>query len=166
MKNVCLLLLPSHLPVSHFRFMKPAPMFLDRNFKRLAKVSNNLPPFGFKTQGKKRSISSLTCRYCHLLYVSWIICWIVPMCVWSGEINVDDMRELDSSSRVQHFISRVKNCLICMFLIIMMIYSFARLLLLYLVQKRCWRHSHTVLFYLWHQWCNLLNWSTNYQNLS
>lgn len=32
--------------------MKPAPMFLDRNFKRLAKVSNYLPPFGFKTQGK------------------------------------------------------------------------------------------------------------------
>lgn len=35
------------------RFMKPAPMFLDRNFKRLAKVNNYLPPFGFKTQGKK-----------------------------------------------------------------------------------------------------------------
>lgn len=35
------------------RFMKPAPMFLDRNFKRLAKVSSYLPPFGFKTQGKK-----------------------------------------------------------------------------------------------------------------
>uniref|UniRef100_A0A8C7GK02 ST3 beta-galactoside alpha-2,3-sialyltransferase 3b n=1 Tax=Oncorhynchus kisutch TaxID=8019 RepID=A0A8C7GK02_ONCKI len=34
------------------KFMKPAPMFLDRNFKRLAKVSNYLPPFGFKTQGK------------------------------------------------------------------------------------------------------------------
>lgn len=35
--------------------MKPAPMFLDRNFKRLAKVSSYLPPFGFKTQGKKGS---------------------------------------------------------------------------------------------------------------
>lgn len=33
--------------------MKPAPMFLDRNFKRLAKVNNYLPPFGFKTQGKQ-----------------------------------------------------------------------------------------------------------------
>ncbi|XP_031710419.1 ST3 beta-galactoside alpha-2,3-sialyltransferase 3b isoform X1 [Anarrhichthys ocellatus] len=32
------------------KFMKLAPMFLDRNFKRLAKVSNYLPPFGFKTQ--------------------------------------------------------------------------------------------------------------------
>eukprot|EP00063_Salmo_salar_P020524 XP_013995359.1 PREDICTED: CMP-N-acetylneuraminate-beta-1,4-galactoside alpha-2,3-sialyltransferase-like isoform X3 [Salmo salar] len=36
-------------PNSH-RFMKPAPMFLDRNFRRLAKVCNYLPPFGFKTQ--------------------------------------------------------------------------------------------------------------------
>lgn len=48
------------LPVSRCRFMKPAPMFLDRNFKRLAKVSNYLPPFGFKTQGKTGS--------CHHLY--------------------------------------------------------------------------------------------------
>lgn len=39
--------------VSPCRFMKPAPMFLDRNFKRLAKVNNYLPPFGFKTQGKE-----------------------------------------------------------------------------------------------------------------
>lgn len=38
------------------RFMKPAPMFLDRNFKRLARVSSYLPPFGFKTQGKKGSL--------------------------------------------------------------------------------------------------------------
>lgn len=36
--------------------MKPAPMFLDRNFKRLAKVNSYLPPFGFKTQGKKGSL--------------------------------------------------------------------------------------------------------------
>lgn len=33
------------------RYTKPAPMFLDRNFRRLAKVSNYMPPFGFKTQG-------------------------------------------------------------------------------------------------------------------
>uniref|UniRef100_A0A8C1RIC1 ST3 beta-galactoside alpha-2,3-sialyltransferase 3b n=1 Tax=Cyprinus carpio TaxID=7962 RepID=A0A8C1RIC1_CYPCA len=32
------------------KFSKPASMFLDRNFKRLAKVTNYLPPFGFKTQ--------------------------------------------------------------------------------------------------------------------
>lgn len=32
------------------KFSKPASMFLDRNFRRLAKVSNYLPPFGFKTQ--------------------------------------------------------------------------------------------------------------------
>uniref|UniRef100_A0A8C8GR38 CMP-N-acetylneuraminate-beta-1,4-galactoside alpha-2,3-sialyltransferase n=1 Tax=Oncorhynchus tshawytscha TaxID=74940 RepID=A0A8C8GR38_ONCTS len=38
-------------------FMKPAPMFLDRNFKRLAKVRNYLPPFGFKTQ--ERIIDSI-----------------------------------------------------------------------------------------------------------
>ncbi|XP_029560188.1 CMP-N-acetylneuraminate-beta-1,4-galactoside alpha-2,3-sialyltransferase isoform X1 [Salmo trutta] len=37
-------------PNSSHRFMKPAPMFLDRNFRRLAKVCNYLPPFGFKTQ--------------------------------------------------------------------------------------------------------------------
>lgn len=37
----------------HCRFMKSAPMFLDRNFKHLTKVTNFLPPFGFKTQGKK-----------------------------------------------------------------------------------------------------------------
>ncbi|CDQ69924.1 unnamed protein product [Oncorhynchus mykiss] len=39
------------------KFMKPAPMFLDRNFKRLAKVRNYLPPFGFKTQ--ERIIDSI-----------------------------------------------------------------------------------------------------------
>uniref|UniRef100_A0A3Q3FCM9 ST3 beta-galactoside alpha-2,3-sialyltransferase 3b n=1 Tax=Labrus bergylta TaxID=56723 RepID=A0A3Q3FCM9_9LABR len=39
------------------KFMKPAPLFLDRNFKRLAKVSNYLPPFGFKTQ--ERIIDSI-----------------------------------------------------------------------------------------------------------
>lgn len=39
--------------VSPCRFLKPAPMFLDRNFKRLAKVNNYLPPFGFRTQGKQ-----------------------------------------------------------------------------------------------------------------
>ncbi|XP_028328525.1 ST3 beta-galactoside alpha-2,3-sialyltransferase 3b isoform X1 [Gouania willdenowi] len=39
------------------KFVKPAPMFLDRNFKRLAKVSNYFPPFGFKTQ--ERIIDSI-----------------------------------------------------------------------------------------------------------
>ncbi|XP_069050061.1 CMP-N-acetylneuraminate-beta-1,4-galactoside alpha-2,3-sialyltransferase isoform X1 [Lepisosteus oculatus] len=34
------------------KFTKPAPMFLDRNFRRLSKVNNYLPPFGFKTQEK------------------------------------------------------------------------------------------------------------------
>uniref|UniRef100_A0A8C7U5C2 CMP-N-acetylneuraminate-beta-1,4-galactoside alpha-2,3-sialyltransferase n=1 Tax=Oncorhynchus mykiss TaxID=8022 RepID=A0A8C7U5C2_ONCMY len=52
------------------KFMKPAPMFLDRNFKRLAKVSSYLPPFGFKTQGKTHCVSntffssSLICKRC------------------------------------------------------------------------------------------------------
>ncbi|XP_060762510.1 ST3 beta-galactoside alpha-2,3-sialyltransferase 3b isoform X2 [Neoarius graeffei] len=32
------------------KFVKSAPMFLNRNFKRLAKISNYLPPFGLKTQ--------------------------------------------------------------------------------------------------------------------
>nr|XP_055058569.1 ST3 beta-galactoside alpha-2,3-sialyltransferase 3b isoform X4 [Misgurnus anguillicaudatus] len=39
------------------KFSKPASMFLDRNFRRLAKVSNYLPPFGFKTQ--ERIIDSI-----------------------------------------------------------------------------------------------------------
>ncbi|XP_034038292.1 ST3 beta-galactoside alpha-2,3-sialyltransferase 3b isoform X1 [Thalassophryne amazonica] len=60
------------------KFTKPAPMFLDRNFKRLAKVSNYLPPFGFKTQeriidsiltatktyGLGEELDSLSCRRC------------------------------------------------------------------------------------------------------
>ncbi|XP_037313683.1 ST3 beta-galactoside alpha-2,3-sialyltransferase 3b isoform X3 [Pungitius pungitius] len=60
------------------KFMKPAPMFLDRNFKRLAKVSNYLPPFGFKTQervidsilsetkkyGLGEALDSLSCKRC------------------------------------------------------------------------------------------------------
>uniref|UniRef100_A0A8C2ZT62 CMP-N-acetylneuraminate-beta-1,4-galactoside alpha-2,3-sialyltransferase n=1 Tax=Cyclopterus lumpus TaxID=8103 RepID=A0A8C2ZT62_CYCLU len=63
---------------SRCRFMKPAPMFLDRNFKRLAKVSNYLPPFGFKTQeriidsiltatknyGLGEELDSLSCKKC------------------------------------------------------------------------------------------------------
>ncbi|XP_056606438.1 ST3 beta-galactoside alpha-2,3-sialyltransferase 3a isoform X1 [Triplophysa dalaica] len=32
------------------KFSKPAPMFLDSNFKRLSKISNYPPPFGIKTQ--------------------------------------------------------------------------------------------------------------------
>ncbi|KAJ3594441.1 hypothetical protein NHX12_003748, partial [Muraenolepis orangiensis] len=60
------------------KFMKPAPMFLDRNFKRLSKVSNYLPPFGFKTQeriidiiltatkhyGLGDELDSLSCKRC------------------------------------------------------------------------------------------------------
>ncbi|KAJ8011350.1 hypothetical protein DPEC_G00057240 [Dallia pectoralis] len=60
------------------KFMKPAPMFLDRNFKRLAKVSNYLPPFGFKTQeniidniltttkyyGLGQDLDGLNCKKC------------------------------------------------------------------------------------------------------
>uniref|UniRef100_A0A3Q3M922 ST3 beta-galactoside alpha-2,3-sialyltransferase 3b n=1 Tax=Labrus bergylta TaxID=56723 RepID=A0A3Q3M922_9LABR len=60
------------------KFMKPAPLFLDRNFKRLAKVSNYLPPFGFKTQeriidsiltatknyGLGEELDSLSCKKC------------------------------------------------------------------------------------------------------
>ncbi|XP_029560180.1 CMP-N-acetylneuraminate-beta-1,4-galactoside alpha-2,3-sialyltransferase isoform X2 [Salmo trutta] len=60
------------------KFMKPAPMFLDRNFRRLAKVCNYLPPFGFKTQeriidsiltatknyGLGEDLDSLGCKRC------------------------------------------------------------------------------------------------------
>ncbi|XP_033838441.1 ST3 beta-galactoside alpha-2,3-sialyltransferase 3b isoform X2 [Periophthalmus magnuspinnatus] len=60
------------------KFVKPAPMFLDRNFKRLGKVNNYLPPFGFKTQervidgilmetkyyGLGDKLDSLTCKRC------------------------------------------------------------------------------------------------------
>ncbi|KAL1280113.1 hypothetical protein QQF64_014713, partial [Cirrhinus molitorella] len=59
-------------------FSKPASMFLDRNFKRLAKVTNYLPPFGFKTQeriidviltatktyGLGPDLDSLSCKRC------------------------------------------------------------------------------------------------------
>lgn len=34
------------------KFLKPAPMFLDKNFKRLSKISSYQPPFGVKTQEK------------------------------------------------------------------------------------------------------------------
>ncbi|XP_072297939.1 ST3 beta-galactoside alpha-2,3-sialyltransferase 3b isoform X2 [Eucyclogobius newberryi] len=60
------------------RFAKPAPMFLDRNFKLLGKVNGYLPPFGFKTQeriidgiltftkhyGLGEELDSLTCKRC------------------------------------------------------------------------------------------------------
>uniref|UniRef100_UPI0037E9BB85 ST3 beta-galactoside alpha-2,3-sialyltransferase 3b isoform X2 n=1 Tax=Semicossyphus pulcher TaxID=241346 RepID=UPI0037E9BB85 len=60
------------------KFMKAAPLFLDRNFKRLAKVSSHLPPFGFKTQeriidsiltitknyGLGEALDSLSCKRC------------------------------------------------------------------------------------------------------
>uniref|UniRef100_A0A3Q2QB86 CMP-N-acetylneuraminate-beta-1,4-galactoside alpha-2,3-sialyltransferase n=1 Tax=Fundulus heteroclitus TaxID=8078 RepID=A0A3Q2QB86_FUNHE len=60
------------------KFIKSAPMFLDRNFKRLAKISSYLPPFGIKTQeriidniltttknyGLGEKLDSLNCRRC------------------------------------------------------------------------------------------------------
>uniref|UniRef100_A0A3P8VWQ2 CMP-N-acetylneuraminate-beta-1,4-galactoside alpha-2,3-sialyltransferase n=1 Tax=Cynoglossus semilaevis TaxID=244447 RepID=A0A3P8VWQ2_CYNSE len=60
------------------KFVKPAPMFLDRNFKQLGKVRNYLPPFGFKTQekliesiltttkmyGLTEDMDSLSCKKC------------------------------------------------------------------------------------------------------
>ncbi|XP_006786835.1 ST3 beta-galactoside alpha-2,3-sialyltransferase 3b isoform X2 [Neolamprologus brichardi] len=60
------------------KFTKLAPMFLDRNFKRLSKVNNYLPPFGFKTQeriidsiltitknyGLGEELDSLSCKRC------------------------------------------------------------------------------------------------------
>uniref|UniRef100_A0AAV2JVD3 CMP-N-acetylneuraminate-beta-1,4-galactoside alpha-2,3-sialyltransferase n=1 Tax=Knipowitschia caucasica TaxID=637954 RepID=A0AAV2JVD3_KNICA len=60
------------------KFVKPAPMFLDRNFKRLGKVNSYLPPFGFKTQeriidgiltatksyGLGEELDSLSCKRC------------------------------------------------------------------------------------------------------
>uniref|UniRef100_H3CMA5 CMP-N-acetylneuraminate-beta-1,4-galactoside alpha-2,3-sialyltransferase n=1 Tax=Tetraodon nigroviridis TaxID=99883 RepID=H3CMA5_TETNG len=60
------------------KFLKLVPMFLDRNFKRLAKVNNYLPPFGFKTQeriidnilsytknyGLGEPLDSLSCKRC------------------------------------------------------------------------------------------------------
>ncbi|MGH0164552.1 UNVERIFIED_CONTAM: hypothetical protein FKN15_064117 [Acipenser sinensis] len=46
------------------RFIKPAPMFLDRNFKRLSRIGHYLPPFGVKTQEKViDSILALTKNY-------------------------------------------------------------------------------------------------------
>uniref|UniRef100_A0A8C7GKH6 CMP-N-acetylneuraminate-beta-1,4-galactoside alpha-2,3-sialyltransferase n=1 Tax=Oncorhynchus kisutch TaxID=8019 RepID=A0A8C7GKH6_ONCKI len=55
------------------KFMKPAPMFLDRNFKRLAKVSNYLPPFGFKTQGKTHCVSNVH-KLDYTFFSSSLIC--------------------------------------------------------------------------------------------
>uniref|UniRef100_A0A8C1D466 CMP-N-acetylneuraminate-beta-1,4-galactoside alpha-2,3-sialyltransferase n=2 Tax=Cyprinus carpio TaxID=7962 RepID=A0A8C1D466_CYPCA len=60
------------------KFRKPASMFLDRNFNRLSKVTNYLPPFGFKTQeriidviltatknyGLGPDLDSLSCKRC------------------------------------------------------------------------------------------------------
>ncbi|MGH0164028.1 UNVERIFIED_CONTAM: hypothetical protein FKN15_046407 [Acipenser sinensis] len=46
------------------KFTKPAPMFLDWNFKRLSRISHYLPPFGVKTQEKIiESILALTKNY-------------------------------------------------------------------------------------------------------
>ncbi|XP_031430308.1 CMP-N-acetylneuraminate-beta-1,4-galactoside alpha-2,3-sialyltransferase isoform X2 [Clupea harengus] len=63
------------------KFTKPAPMFLDPNFKRLTKISNYLPPFGIKTQeriidvilsatqnyGLGSELDSLSCKKCVII---------------------------------------------------------------------------------------------------
>ncbi|MCJ8729618.1 hypothetical protein PDJAM_G00108500 [Pangasius djambal] len=64
------------------KFVKPAPMFLDHNFKRLSKISNYPPPFGIKSQEKIIDIilaearnhglgaeldSSLSCKSCIII---------------------------------------------------------------------------------------------------
>lgn len=60
------------------KFIKPAPMFLDQNFRRLGKVNSYLPPFGFRTQeriidsiltatkyyGLGKELDSLRCKRC------------------------------------------------------------------------------------------------------
>ncbi|KAM4629473.1 ST3 beta-galactoside alpha-2,3-sialyltransferase 3a isoform 2-T2 [Polymixia lowei] len=60
------------------KFTKPAPMFLDQNFKRFSKISDYLPPFGIKSQekiidsllsatnsyGLGDEIDSLSCKRC------------------------------------------------------------------------------------------------------
>ncbi|ROL41634.1 CMP-N-acetylneuraminate-beta-1,4-galactoside alpha-2,3-sialyltransferase [Anabarilius grahami] len=64
-----------------FRFSKPAPMFLDPNFKRLSKISIYPPPFGVKTQEKiidhilsatksyslGSELDSLSCKKCIII---------------------------------------------------------------------------------------------------
>ncbi|XP_063057495.1 ST3 beta-galactoside alpha-2,3-sialyltransferase 3a isoform X2 [Engraulis encrasicolus] len=63
------------------KFTKPAPMFLDPNFRRLSKVSGYLPPFGVKTQeriieailsatqnyGLGSDLDSLSCKKCIII---------------------------------------------------------------------------------------------------
>ncbi|XP_014867741.1 PREDICTED: CMP-N-acetylneuraminate-beta-1,4-galactoside alpha-2,3-sialyltransferase isoform X5 [Poecilia mexicana] len=60
------------------KFVKKAPMFLDRNFKQHTKIKNYLPPFGIKTQeriidniltetksfGLGEDLDSLSCKRC------------------------------------------------------------------------------------------------------
>ncbi|XP_067230585.1 ST3 beta-galactoside alpha-2,3-sialyltransferase 3a isoform X2 [Chanodichthys erythropterus] len=62
-------------------FSKPAPMFLDPNFKRLSKISSYPPPFGVKTQEKiidhilsatksyslGSELDSLSCKKCIII---------------------------------------------------------------------------------------------------
>ncbi|XP_060775658.1 ST3 beta-galactoside alpha-2,3-sialyltransferase 3a isoform X2 [Neoarius graeffei] len=63
------------------KFMKPAPMFLDRNYKRLSKINTYPPPFGVKSQEKMIDIilgeaknyglggelDSLSCKRCIII---------------------------------------------------------------------------------------------------
>ncbi|XP_037390975.1 ST3 beta-galactoside alpha-2,3-sialyltransferase 3a isoform X2 [Pygocentrus nattereri] len=63
------------------KFVKPVPMFLEPNFKRLAKISSYPPPFGIKTQekiidvilaetknyGLGPELDSLSCKRCIII---------------------------------------------------------------------------------------------------
>lgn len=63
------------------KFTKPAPMFLDANFRRFSKISNYFPPFGIKLQEKTINIiltatksyslgvelDSLSCKKCIIM---------------------------------------------------------------------------------------------------
>lgn len=67
----------SFLAFSLYRFVKPAPMFLDRNFKKLAKVGNYPPPFGLKKQGMHLflfSFSFFTNFCCFVVVSSYELC--------------------------------------------------------------------------------------------
>lgn len=169
--SVFFFLLPV-FPASHCRFMKPAPMFLDRNFKRLAKVSNYLPPFGFKTQGKKGSfhhLPSTSVIYFHFLNNMFKDCvrkneghfWFG---VWFENMHIDMCRSLTAVPWYSILSQSNELPDMCVFN--------------HDDDERWWNaklglsipfpyqaFSYCTVIYLWHQWCNLLNWSTNCQHL-
>ncbi|XP_071391201.1 CMP-N-acetylneuraminate-beta-1,4-galactoside alpha-2,3-sialyltransferase-like isoform X2 [Centroberyx affinis] len=63
------------------KFTKPAPMFLDPNFKRFSKIGDYLPPFGIKSQekiidillsatssyGLREELDNLSCKRCIII---------------------------------------------------------------------------------------------------